>query len=458
LKAIIIGGGISGLCTGFRLKQKGIDVKIFDTNSVPGGFIHTEFNQGFLLEYGPNSIFSSSPEVQDLIDDLDLNEKVLNAKPASKKRYILKNGKLVPVPVKPLEFLNTDLISFPAKLRVLKEFFVKVNNSDDESIADFVRRRVGKEFLTYLINPFVAGVYAGNPEELSLKSTFPMMHELEKKYGGLIKGALKRKKNKNKKKTGSISFKEGMQTLIDALYENLHENIILNTKAGRIFINDTSFNKRFTVRASSGSKDYEEDADAVIISTPAGMSSDLMRSIDANLSGELKKIVCPPISIVYLAFKKEDVNFNIDGFGFLVPEIEKRNILGCLWNSETFAGRAPEKFHLFTTFIGGSKQPELALKNEDELIKIALGEVKDILGIQNDPVFKKVKKWETSIPQYKLGYFKLVNKIDGFKKRNRGIFFCNNFYNGISVSDCIRNSMSASDEVSNYLQKNHSHA
>jgi protoporphyrinogen/coproporphyrinogen III oxidase len=451
LKVIIIGGGISGLCTAYRLKQKGIDVRLFEKNSIPGGFIHSEFNRGFLLEYGPNSIFTSSPEISDLINDLGLRDKILYANPSAKKRYILKNGNLIPVPVKPQEFLTTGLISLSAKLRVLKEPFIKVDNHEDESIAEFVQRRVGKEFLTYLINPFVAGVYAGNPEELSLRSTFPKMYEMEKKYGGLFKGALKKRKNKNKRKSETISFKEGMQTLTDVLYENLYESVKLNSQVERILVNDRSFDKKYTVRISTGSHFKDEDADAVILSSSAGVTSGLIKSIDAKLSDELNKISCPPVSVVYLGFKKEDIKFNIDGFGFLIPEVEKRNILGCLWNSEIFNDRAPEKYHLFTIFTGGSRQPEIALKNDDDLFSIVKDELNSIIGLKNEPVFQKIVRWKKSIPQYKLGYFNLVKKIDSFKSKNKGIFFCNNFYNGISVSDCIINANKTSKEVIEYF-------
>jgi oxygen-dependent protoporphyrinogen oxidase len=192
--------------------------------------------------------------------------------------------------------------------------------------------------------------------------------------------------------------------------------------------------------------------DSVVVCTPAYIAAELLEPMDPAFSDRLASVEYPPISVVYTGFKKSDVRFDPDGFGFLVPGLEKRKILGSLWTSSVFAGRVPEGHHLMTTFIGGARNPELAKRSEDELIEIAVGEIDEVLGLQGEPVFTRVKKWERAIPQYNIGYENVVSAIDNFQQQNPGLFLCSNFYGGISVGDCVKNSLNTTRAVLEFLE------
>lgn len=449
-RVCIIGGGISGLCAAYRLKKQGVEVLLLEKNSFVGGNIRTEKFDGFLIEYGPNSTLVSE-HLFALADELGLSPEIAYADSTAKKRYILKNGELQALPLKIAGLIGNKSFSAKAKLRLLKEPFIKSKAADDESISEFFARRLGREIVDYAVDPFISGIFAGNPDNLSLKSAFPSLFEMEKNYGSLLKGAIFSPKEKKSKvpKTASrtVSFKNGMQTLTDKLFAVLGESVRLNTEAFEIKKAD---NGKYSLQTN----DAEINAgifDSIVISTPSFVAARLIKNFDAELSERLAGVYHPPIAVVFTAFKKENIKSDLDGFGFLIPKIERRKILGSLWNSAIFAGRAPENFYLLTTFIGGARNAELAEKSEDVLMEIALEELNSILGLSGAPVFAKVKKWEKAIPQYNIGYEKIIESIEDFKRQNAGIFYCSNFYRGISVSDCIKNSRSAAEEVLDFL-------
>jgi protoporphyrinogen/coproporphyrinogen III oxidase len=446
----IIGGGISGLCTAYRLKKQGVEVVLLEKNPAVGGNIKTELKDGFLIEYGPNSTLASE-HLFELAAELDLTSEIAYANRSAKKRYVLKNNKLQALPVKIASLIGNRSFSARAKLRLLKEPFIKSKAADDESISDFFARRLGREIVDYAVDPFISGIFAGNPDELSIKSAFPKLFELEKSYGSLLKGAIfspKEKKSKLPKNASrTVSFKNGMQTLTDKLFDNLGESVKLSVEASEI---KKTENGKYSLQTND-EKINAKSFDAIVISTPSPVAARLLKSFDAELSERLADIYHPPVAVVFTAFKKENIKFDLDGFGFLIPKLEQRKILGSLWNSVIFQNRAPENFHLLTTFIGGARNAELVKQSEDDLVKIALEELNSILGLSGAPVFARVKKWEKAIPQYNIGYEKIIESIENFKRQNAGIFFCSNFYRGISVSDCIKNSALAARETFNYL-------
>jgi len=446
----IIGGGISGLCTAYRLKKQGVEVVLLEKNNSVGGNIQTELTDGFLIEYGPNSTLAAE-HLFELAAELGLTSEIAYANSTAKKRYILKNNKLQALPMKIASLLGNQSFSARAKLRLLKEPFIKSKSTGDESISEFFARRLGSEIVDYAVDPFISGIFAGNPDELSLKSAFPKLFELEKNYGSLLKGAIfspKEKKSKLPKNVSrTVSFKNGMQTLTGKLFDNLGASVHLNTEAFEI---KKSGNGKFNLRTGD-EKINAKSFDAVVISTPSPVAARLLKSFDVELAERLSGIYHPPVAAVFTAFKKENIKFDLDGFGFLIPKVERRKILGSLWSSVIFPKRAPEDFHLLTTFIGGARNAELVETDENALIKIALEELNSILGLRGEPALARVKKWEKAIPQYNIGYEKIIESIENFKLRNRGIFFCSNFYRGISVSDCIKNSVFAAAETFDYL-------
>lgn len=431
-KICIIGGGISGLVAAFLLKKKGFEVKLFEKSGRVGGNIQTVNVDGFLIEYAPNSLLRS-PRLVDLIRELKLEGQVLAANPSNKKRYVLRDGKLKSLPMSILKMATSDYFSLKARLRLLKEPFVRTKSRENESVAEFFERRLGREIVERAADPFIAGIYAGNPESLSVKSAFARLYELEEKYGSLFIGSLLSKTEKaDKNFPRTFSFNDGVQTLIDKLAENLGESIQLNTKVEQI---EKTSDGKWLVKTNSD----EEVFDFLIISTPAEAAANLIEKIDTNLSEQLKKIYYPPVAMIYFGVKKENIKQNLDGFGFLIPSSENRRILGTIWNSAVFENRSPEGFHLLTNFVGGARNAELFERSDEELFEIVYEELRDILGLQKKPEFTHIKRWRKAIPQYILGYELTAKSIEDFENKHENIFFCSNFYKGISVGDCIKN-------------------
>jgi protoporphyrinogen/coproporphyrinogen III oxidase len=436
----VIGSGISGLTAAFLLKKQNFDVALFEKSERSGGNIQSVKINDFLIEQGPNSLLKS-PRLVDLIRELNLESQILAANAVNKKRYVLRNGHLKSLPMSVIKMAADDYFSWRAKLRLLKEPFVRTKSPENESVAEFFERRLGREIVERAADPFIAGIYAGNPANLGIKSAFPRLYELEKQYGSLLLGSLR---SKNEKAPAdfprTFSFINGIQTLTDALAENLGDSVKLNTQILEIKKNHTG---KWSITTDSG----ENYFDALIISTPAEAAANLIANLDAELSQKLKKIYYPPVAMIYFGVKKEALTQKLNGFGFLIPSAEKRRILGTIWNSAVFENRAPVGYDLLTTFVGGARNPELFEKSDGELFEIVAEELGDILGLQEKHVFMHVKRWRKAIPQYEIGYEKVENAIAEFERKNAGIYFCSNFYKGISVGDCIKNAYKTADEI-----------
>jgi oxygen-dependent protoporphyrinogen oxidase len=440
----IIGGGISGLVAAFLLKKKNFEVSLFEKSERVGGNIQSVRIDDFLIEYAPNSLLKS-PRLIDLIRELNLENEVLAANTANKKRYVLQNGKLKSLPMSIAKMATDDFFSWKGKLRLLKEPFIKTESPEEESVAEFFERRLGREIVEKAADPFIAGIYAGNPENLSIQAAFPRLYELEKNYGSLLVGSLRSKTEKpDANFPRTFSFERGAQTLTDKLAESLGASVKTNTEILNI--------KKLADGKWSVKTIYDEYIfDALIISTPAKAAAKLIENTDVNLSERLKKIYYPPIAMVFFGLKKENIVKNLDGFGFLVPSSERRKILGTIWNSAVFENRAPEGYHLLTSFVGGARNAELFEKSDEELFEIVYGELKDILGLRLKPNFTHLKRWRKAIPQYELGYEKTQCAIENFENENKGIFFCSNFYKGISVGDSVKNAYKTADEIEKFL-------
>jgi oxygen-dependent protoporphyrinogen oxidase len=453
-KVLVIGGGISGLSVAYRLKKEGVNVLLVERNEVCGGNIQTERDRDFLIEWGPNSTLVSN-QLFELIVELGLMDEIALANATAKKRYILKDGKLQPLPLKIVQIVSTDVLSTKAKLKLLREPFDKSKSPENESVAEFFQRRLGQEVLDYAVDPFVSGIFAGNPDELSIKYAFPSLFKMEADYGSILKASVFGKKEKPGKFvpkgiSRTVSFKNGMQTLTDVLAEKLSDAVETKTEALQI---DKNENGKFKIQTTAA-KINRESFDAIVISTSSFTAANLIENFDAELSQKLREIYHPPIAVIVSAFRKHDVDFDLDGFGFLIPKVEQRKILGSLWSSVIFENRAPQDVHLLTTFIGGARNAEMYDKSDEELFQIAQAELDSILGLKGEPIFQKIRRWTKAIPQYNLGYEKTVDSIENFKANNAGFFFCSNFYRGISVSDCIKSSITASEEILKFLKVN----
>ena len=436
----IIGGGISGLAAAFLLKKKGFEVSLFEKSRRVGGNIQTVKINNFLIEYAPNSLLKS-PRLVDLIRELDLETEVLAANAANKKRYVLRDGKLKSLPMTLAKMATDDYFSLRARLRLLKEPFVRTKSPENESVEEFFTRRLGGEIVERAADPFIAGIYAGKPESLSIRAAFPRLYELEKTHGSLLIGSLRSKAEKaDKVFPRTFSFAKGVQTLTDKLAEKLGASIRLNTEVTKI---EKLANGKWLIKNDLN----EEIFDAIIVSAPAESAAKLIEDFDAELSKQLAQIYYPPIAMVFSGVKKESLAKDLDGFGFLIPSSENRKILGTIWNSAVFGNRAPDGYHLLTTFVGGARNAELFEKSDAELFEIVYRELKDILGLEVKPEFTHLKRWRKAIPQYLLGYETVENDIEQFELNNKGVYFCSNFYKGISVGDCVKNAYKIADAI-----------
>ncbi len=454
-KIVVIGAGISGLATALLLQLAGFDVTVLEKSNTPGGSMSTEEIEGFTIDYGPNSGLETTPVIKELVEASGLTEDFIYATPAGNKRYILKNGKLLPLPMGAASFLRTGLFSASAKIRLLGEPFIsKSSDGYYQSISEFVKRRLGREFLEYAINPFVAGVYAGDPDKLSVKSAFPKLYALEENYGGLIKGMIKGAKERKKRKEQSkqnakmFSFKKGMQSFAFAIAGKLN-NVVYNANILKV----TKDKSEIYVDYLEEGKEKRINCGALVSTAPAYAAANYFEELDAELSGHLKSVYYPPVMVVFLGFNESSIGRDLDGFGYLIPQKEKRNHLGAIWSSVIFENRAPEGKAAFTIFVGGARQPDLFELENEKLLNLVLNEFSEIMNIKEKPVLIKTRFWQKAIPQYNIGYIEHENYFDKFESMNKGIFLSGNFRGGISLGDCIKNSKQTADRVIKYLNK-----
>jgi oxygen-dependent protoporphyrinogen oxidase len=449
---IIIGEGITGLCVAYWLKKRGIKVTVLAKDSEVGGTMKSVQDHSFLYETGANTGLETTPLFKELVSDLKLESEFVYAHPEGKNRYILRDGILHSMPLGPGSFLSTKLFSLAAKFRVMKEPFIG-RATKEESIAEFVERRLGQDFLDYAIDPFVAGVFAGKPEQLSVRSAFPKLYALEEKYGGLVKGMIKgaperkQRAEKAKDRAETFSFVSGMQMLPHAIATSLGKSVILNAKVTNIRNLTTARNepsnepdaRRYLVEYLHNDQETEMEADSVVFAIPAYDASPIIKSLSVDTARVLSSIYYSPIVSIFLGVNRENIGHRLDGFGFLVPSKERRKILGCLWNSCLFAHRAPTGMAALNAFIGGARQPELTTLSDERIIQTTLDELKSIMQLSGNPVYLHLTRWQKSIPQYEIGYQHKIDALAQFEESLPGIVLAGNYRGGISVGDCIQN-------------------
>jgi protoporphyrinogen/coproporphyrinogen III oxidase len=454
-KVVVIGGGMSGLAAAWWLHRSGTDVTVLESEGRPGGTIRTQREGEWLIETGPNSALETTPLFRTMFSELGILDLFLYPDSSAERRYILRNGRLHALPMSPPAFLRSRLWSTSGKLRLLKEPFIG-RATREESVAEFVERRLGREFLDYAINPFVAGVYAGNPEQLSVRVAFPKLYALEEQYGGLIRGmvrgARERRKRAEKAKDRAklFSFVEGMETLPRAIANALGDRFMGGRTVVGIKRNGRG-PRRFAVRVTAEGQAGIVDADAVILAVPAFAAAGLVSAFSAGLAGQLRSVFYPPVAQVFLGFGAEQIGRPLDGFGFLVPARERRRILGTIWSSTLFPGRAPKGCVALTTFVGGSRQPELVEMSEDRLQNIVADELRTLMFVSGEPRIAHVIKWERAIPQYNIGYQSILDGITALEKSVQGLFLCANYRGGIAVGDCVMSGEHIATRVRDFL-------
>ena len=453
-KITILGAGITGLASAHWLEKEGFEVTIIETGPEPGGSMITRTSGDFLIDFGPNSGLETTPKIREIVADIGLSDQMIYANKEGNKRYILKNNELLPLPTSPGKFLSTKLFSTKAKLRLLKEPFVgKSEDGYNQSIAEFVSRRLGQEFLDNAIDPFVSGVFAGDPNKLSVKSAFPKLYRLEEVYGGLIKGMIKGAKERKQRKEDSkqnakmFSFRNGMQSFPKAIAKKLSGNIFYDCSIKNIGLK----NEKVFVEIMRNNQVGEIVSDVILSTIPAHVLSKLVHTKDAELAEHLNAIFYPPVLVLFLGYNNISVSQPLDGFGFLIPSKENKKFLGAIWSSTIFENRAAKGKAAFTIFVGGARHPDFSTSDVNSRIEEVLKEFHEIMGIKDQPIIIEKKFWNKAIPQYNLGYIEHEKYFEEFEKKNPGLFLSGNYRGGISVGDCIKSSWANYEKIKEYL-------
>jgi oxygen-dependent protoporphyrinogen oxidase len=456
-KVAIIGGGITGLTAAHILKEGGADVTVLDAADRPGGVIRTVREGGFLAENGPNSILLTSPVIMEVVRSLGLADHVLTPGDVAKNRFIVRRGKPIPLPLSPAQFLTTPLFSASAKLGLLREPFVgRAPAEAEESLAQFVRRRLGREFLDYAINPFVAGVYAGDPEQLSVRHSFPKLHALEQKHGSLIRGQLfgakerKRRADKGRNEAGMISFDAGLQLLTDTLAGRIGAGFTPRTAIASLHRLAGGWEAVPVHGAPVGGFDAVLYAGTAYALAGLPIVNGRAPSPAGGLS-VLSEIRYPPVSSLTLGFRRDDVGHPLNGFGVLIPEVEPFAILGALFTSSLFPGRAPDGFVTVTCYLGGTRRPETASGETGEVVETAIADLRKLLDLRGEPVFVHRAYYERAIPQYNVGYGRYLDAMAAAEKAHPGLFIAGSFRDGISLGNSIVSGHDAGKRVLSYL-------
>jgi oxygen-dependent protoporphyrinogen oxidase len=444
-RVIVVGAGIAGLACAYYLNKYGYDVRIFEREDSVGGMIQTSWRENkYLIECGPNTYLSSSDHITSLTRELSLDR--LEMRNKSKERFIYWDGALRLVPNGPLSLLKTKLLSPVGKARLLAEPLIRSQSFEGETLASFVRRRGGVEVLETLVDPFVSGVWAGDPGELELRAVMPKIFELEQKHGSIIRGISKEKTSF--KKHDMLSYRWGMGTLPARLEEVLRRKLKLNTGVKEIIRDEDG-----RLFACIAEKDRRLEADAVIVATSPYAAAHLIDKQSPRTAVELMNIEFCPITVVHTAFKKKDVGFKVRGFGFLVPRVANVRILGTLFSSALFDHRAPKDEVLLTTFIGGATDPDAIGLSDDDIMREVRKGLHITLGINTKPEFTKITRLKHAIPQYKVGHTHRLKRIDKEMERLPGLYLTGNYFSGISVSDTIGHAKQTAETARAFLSK-----
>jgi oxygen-dependent protoporphyrinogen oxidase len=463
----IIGAGITGLTAAFYLKRKGIPVTVYEASGRVGGVIQSLRQDGWLAEFGPNTLLETSPKIGQLVRDAGLQSRRLDPDPKAEARYVVRYQRPIAMPGSPLGFLTTKLFTAKAKLAVLREPFVpRRRDGVEESIAQFVVRRLNQEFLDHAIDALVAGIYAGDPHQLSLTHAFPKLKALEDNYGSLIKGqifgARARKKSGEvaKDRAPKFSFDEGLQVLPDTLAARLGDAVKLNTTVSRLAQTADSWR----VATSNGESEHsaviycgtafrlaELKVELGAPSTVSARTPDNFKPRRCSAFQEFSEIRYPPVASVVLGFRRENVTHPCEGFGMLIPKIEGFKILGTIFSSSLFPNRAPAGHLTLTSYIGGERYPELALLPAEKLVALTCEDLRVLLGVTGKPTFQHCVLYPKAIPQYNVGYGRYRELMNEIENKAAGLFFAGHYRDGVSLGDTIVSGVNIVERVEKSL-------
>ncbi len=455
-RAVVIGGGITGLTACYRLTQQAqagdlpLDVVLLEASDRLGGVIATRHEDGLLLEEGPDCFLTTKPWGIELCDELGLNAELIGTTTEHRQSFVVRRGKLVPVPqgfylMAPgslWPFVTTPAFSWPGKLRMAMDLMLprRGASEDDESLADFVTRRLGREALDRMAQPMVGGIYTTDPRHLSMQATMPQFLDMEQRHRSLILALRHRQASAQQSGVSGAryglfaSFRHGMQTLVDALADRLPAGTVhLQTSVRSIRHNPES--QRWTVSPQDGP---DLEADALCLALTAPQAAHLLADVDPELAAGLHDIPYASSAVVALACNRADIAHPLNGMGFVVPAVERRNLIACSFSSIKFAGRAPDGKVLLRAFVGGALQQEQALWPDAKLQNAVYQDLRQLLGLTGKPAFCHVSRHSSAMPQYHVGHLERIKHVEAAAQRWPGLALAGNAYHGVGVPDCIR--------------------
>ncbi len=445
----VIGAGISGLATAYAVEQLAaennldVSVTVLERRDRSGGKILSLREDGYLCEWGPNGFLDSKPSTLELCDQLAIRDRLLRSNDNARKRYIYAGRTLHRLPENGPAFLKSGLISWPGKLRLAMEPMIPARRDGvDETLAEFARRRLGAEALDKLIGPMVSGIFAGDPETMSLKSCFPRIHELEQEYGGLIKAMIRlAKKKKAEQKAGKsvasaagpggvlTSFDRGIQQITDAVSQGLRGTTRLSSGVREVIRGDGGYR----LHLEDGS---EFEAEVVVSAAPAHALAGMLRAHAPQAAEILEAIPYAPMNVICFGYQRDKIPHDLMGFGYLNAKGEKRPTLGTLWDSSIFPHRAPEGHVLLRSMMGGATNPEAIRRSDAEVEELVRGDLKAIMGIEASPDFVRIYRHERAIPQYIVGHSARVAAVEEGLAGSPGLYVTGNAFAGVGINDC----------------------
>ncbi len=462
--AVVVGGGLSGLASAYHLqagaRARGLDLQmtLLEREDRLGGKIWSIHADGYLCEWGPNGFLDSKPQTLELCASLGITPQLLRSSDLARKRFIFAGGTLHRLPENGPAFFASKLISWPGKFRLaLEPFAVKAPPGIDETLAAFGRRRLGDEAFRKLIAPMVSGIFAGDPETMSVTACFPRIVELEREYGGLVLAMVRLAGKKRRERAeGKIvssaagpggvltSFRGGIQHLTDCLAEHLGDTVVL-TGQGVERISASGDGYRVKTR------DRELDADLVVVASPAFAAAEMLRDLNGTLSDLLVQIPYASLSVLCFGYERERVAHDLDGFGYLATKQEQLNSLGTLWDSSIFGNRAPEGHVLLRSMVGGACFPEYITLPDRELVSRVRADLRRTMGIAADPSFMRIFRHEKAIPQYTVGHGARLQALAETLQNHDGLLLTGNSYRGVGLNDCVAGAVRTAEQGLEYL-------
>jgi protoporphyrinogen/coproporphyrinogen III oxidase len=498
-RVVIVGGGITGLATAVHLRDRaaevegGLEVVVLEAEDHPGGNVRTERFDGFTIEQGPNGFLDNAPATLRLVRRLGLERELQRADDDAARRYLYRGGRLHQLPSGPISFLRSPVLSLGGRMRVLAEPFARSRPAErDESVYDFAARRIGPEAAAVLVDAMVSGVFAGNVHELSLQSAFPKMARMESEHGSLVKAmvagakqrraALRRSSDESGDSAGGeagagaparaggpagpggtlTSFRRGLDTLVEGLSLAAGDSLTVRTRVAGIRSGEGEAGPRDRMEARLRSATRVRrwdvhtaagdivDADAVVVAIPAPRAATLLEPLDPALGLAVREIKTAPLAVIALGYGTREAPA-IRGFGFLVPRGTGPRILGCLWDSSIFPGRAPEGRILLRAMIGGAHDPEAVGLDDDALVDRVLTDLRATMDLNADPVLTRIYRWPLGIAQYQVGHQDRLDRIHGRLSQHPGLWVAGSSFYGVSMNACFEKAPLQADEILTFL-------